>query len=122
MVKPNFEKTLREVLGHDSKMEERTSVKTGSTYQTEVISKINLMIAGEPESADKNGEVSYKYPVYDKKNNLNYSIRVMGQKVNVTFGDTAVFMGITGGSLNNGGTWFSATKVQKYVPQTTTAV
>lgn len=114
MAKPNFEKTLSEVLGYSSKRTEKTSAK-GTTYQAEVIEEITVIAAGEPERQERNGVVSYKYPVFDQKTDLNYEIRVNGEKLDVSFGNKLKFVSVTGGRLNNGGSWFGAETVHKLV-------
>lgn len=117
MAKPTFEKTLAEVLGYPSKNVEKTSVK-GTTYQAEVIDEMILMAAGEPERQERQGVVSFKYPVYDPKTELNFAIRVKGEKPNdFNFGNRLKFIEVTGGSLNNGGSWFGAEEVKKLVPK-----
>ena len=115
MAKPNFEKTLSEVLGYSSKMTEKTSAK-GTTYQAEVIEEITVIAAGEPVRQERNGIVSYKYPVFDTKSDLNFEIRVNGEKpADVSFGNKLKFVSVTGGRLNNGGSWFGAETVHKLV-------
>lgn len=115
MAKPNFQKTLSEVLGYSSKMTEKTSAK-GTTYQAEVIEEITVIAAGEPERQERNGIVSYKYPIFDQKTDLNYEIRVNGEKpADVSFGNKLKFVTLTGGSLNGGGYWFAAENVHKLV-------
>ena len=115
MAKPNFEKTLSEVLGYPSKMTEKTSAK-GTTYQAETIEEITVFAAGEPQRQERNGVVSYRYPIFDSKTDLNYEIRVNGEKpVDVSFGNKLKFVSVTGGALNNGGSWFGAETVHKLV-------
>lgn len=115
MAKPTFEKTLSEVLGYPSKSVEKTSAK-GTTYQAEVIDEITLIAAGEPEQQERQGVVSYKYPVYDPKTELNFTIKVKGDVPDdLNFGNRLKFIEVTGGNLNNGGSWFGAEKVQKLV-------
>lgn len=117
MAKPTFNKTLNEVLGYPSKNIEKTSAK-GTTYQAEVIDEITLIAAGEPERQERQGVVSFKYPVYDPKTELNFSIKVQGDAPDdLKFGNKLKFIEVTGGSLNNGGSWFGAEEVKKLVPK-----
>lgn len=115
MAKPTFIKSLDQVLGYDTKTVKKVSAK-GTEYESEIVPFIDLFIAGEPEKAFKNDEEGWRYPVADVSKKLNYSIKVIGPRIKVNFGQSVRFVAVTGGALGNNNAWFSAEKITK-VPE-----
>ena len=105
-MKPNFKKSLSEVLGYATVEKELLS-NSGTTYTAEVIEIVRLVSTGLFEKTKDN---KYRYGIVDMKNKLEYEIKVPNL-VEVAFGNVLEFKNLTGGSFDNGGCWFKADSV-----------
>ena len=99
-MKPNWQRTLSEVLKHETKSIVLTSENTGNEYTTDVIPKLKLLSTGSLEEV--NGK--YKYSVVDTINDLEYNIKTTN-KVDIRFSN------VRGGSTSNGVGWYAADSV-----------
>ncbi|HEL1566209.1 TPA: hypothetical protein TXI81_001763 [Streptococcus suis] len=109
MPKPNWTRTLAEVLLHKTQVANFFSEKTGNEYQTEVIPILEVISIGViEETSDK----KYKYSIVDVPNNLEYSIKTPN-KINVRFGSLLQFKNVRGGTTNNGAGWYVADSVKE---------
>lgn len=106
MTKPNWSRTLAEVLMHKTESVVMISEKTGNEYTTDVIPILNVVSIGSMEEVDG----KFKYSVVDTNNDLDYVIKVPN-KVDVKFGTILQFKNVRGGSLTNGNGWFAAESV-----------
>lgn len=106
MTKPNWSRTLAEVLKHKTESVVMVSEKTGNEYTTDVIPILNVVSIGSMEEVDG----KFKYSVVDTNNDLDYVIKVPN-KVDVKFGTILQFKNVRGGSLTNGNGWFAAESV-----------
>ena len=105
-MKPSFKKNLSEVLGYQTVEKELLS-NSGTTYVAEVIEIVRLVSTGLFEKT-KDGK--YRYGVVDVKNKLEYEVKVPNF-IEVAFGNVLEFKNLTGGSFENGGSWFKADSV-----------
>lgn len=106
MTKPNWNRTLAEVLMHNTQSVVMVSENTGNEYTTDVIPILNVVSIGSMEEVDG----KFKYSVVDTNNDLDYVIKVPN-KVDVKFGTILQFKNVRGGSLTNGNGWFAAESV-----------
>lgn len=106
MTKPNWSRTLSEVLKHKTESVIMVSEKTGNEYTTEIIPILNVVSIGSIEEVDG----KFKYSIVDTNNDLDYVIKVPN-KVDVKFGTILQFKNVRGGSLTNGNGWFAAESV-----------
>lgn len=107
MAKPNWQRTLQEVLGHKTTTVSAVSEKSGNEYKIDVISILEVVSVGSYEEADG----KFKYSIVDTKNNLEYTIKT-SNKVDISFGTVLRFTNVRGGTLNNGNGWYAADSVQ----------
>lgn len=107
MTKPNWNRTLSEVLKHPTKEIKLISEKTGNEYECEVISILDVASTGNVEQTN---DGKYKYSIVDVKNGLEYEVKT-AIKTDVVFGSVLRFQNVRGGSLNNGSSWYSADSV-----------
>lgn len=112
MNKPNWRKTLGEVLNQTTQLIERKSPRTGGTYNVEIVPEIQVRSTGIVEKrVDENGVIKYRYSIVDTKNGLEYDITAPN-KVNAEFGSTLIFKELMGGAIGNGNNgWYSAETV-----------
>lgn len=108
---PNWNRTLDEVLKHSTHPIVKKSPRTGNTYTTDAIAKLELVCMGSPEEVDKDGVKSYRYSVFDMANNLEYSISCPNL-VQVTGVKQLIFSNVVGGALSSGRGWYKADSVQ----------
>mgnify|MGYP003365481462 CR=1 FL=1 len=106
MPKPNWNKRLKEVLGHDTKETTLVSPRTGNEYTTDIIPTLNVLSTGLLEET---GDEKYRYSIVDPQQNLDYEIKVP-TKIEVKFGMGLSFSNVRGGSTNSG-SWFAADTV-----------
>ncbi|MBG9984453.1 hypothetical protein HYO62_06055 [Aerococcaceae bacterium DSM 111022] len=106
MSKPNWNRTLSEVLMHNTQPIVMVSEKTGNEYTTDIIPVLKVVSIGSLEEIDG----KFKYSVVDTNNNLDYSIKAPN-RVDVKFGTILQFKNVRGGSLANGNGWFAAESV-----------
>ena len=107
MAKPNWNKTLSEVLKHPTVQVVLTSKTTGKEYTTDIIRQLPVFSTGGIDEV----EGGFKYSIVDTKNNLEYTIKAP-QKVDVEFSAVLVFTNVRGGSTSTGNSWFSAESVE----------
>ena len=89
---------------------ERVSAK-GTTYETQVIPLLPVMIAGdviEVKSTEKN-EVVYAYEVFEPKTGFNFKVKAPN-KLAVQFGQKVGLKNLVGGVAGNF-VWFKADQV-----------
>lgn len=103
-----FTRTLSEVLGVQTTEVTRVSTKTGNEYQATIVEKYPAIYTGIME--DVAGEDNLvKYTVMNREKTLKLVVKA--PFINCNPLDTVVFIGLTGGALNNGA-WFSAEDVK----------
>ncbi len=108
---PTWVRSLSEVLGYQTQRVTRKSLKTGNTYETDVIPRVELLVMGEPETVLKDdGQKTYRYSVFDMKKDLEYKVSC-AQYLKTTGVKQVIFSGLTGGALSNGRGWFKADSV-----------
>lgn len=106
--KPNWMRSLSEVLGYQTTKTTKKSERTGNLYQVDVIPRIELLVMGEPEVVLKdNSQKTYRYSVFDMKKDLEYKISC-AQYLKTSGVKQVIFSGLTGGALSNGHGWFKA--------------
>ena len=106
MAKTNWNRTLAEVLMHETQPKVMTSEKTGNEYTTDVIPTLKVVSIGSIE--EKDGK--YKYSIVDTVNDLEYAIKVPN-KVEIKFGTVLNFSNVRGGATTNGVGWYAADSV-----------
>ncbi|MBS9339185.1 hypothetical protein G6R29_06075 [Fructobacillus sp. M2-14] len=109
MAKPQWTRTLSQVLGKDTQEITMISEKTGKEYTTDIIPVYGAISTGIVE---KTPDGKYRYSVVDNKNNYELSVKV-NQKFDVRFGMVLAFNNLRGGSLQNGTGWYAADSVQE---------
>lgn len=107
MAKPNWNKTLSEVLKQPTVQIVLTSKSTGKEYTTDVVRQLTVISTGVIDQV----EDSFKYSIVDAKNNLEYTVKAP-QKVEAKFGTVLIFKNVRGGTTSNGNGWFSAESVE----------
>ena len=107
MAKTNWNRTLAEVLMHETQPKVMTSEKTGNEYTTDVIPTLRVVSIGSIE--EKDGK--YKYSIVDTVNDLEYTIKVPN-KVEIKFGTVLNFSNVSGGATANGIGWYAADSVE----------
>ena len=107
MAKPNWNKTLSEVLKQPTVQIVLTSKTTGKEYTTDVVRQLPVVSTGVIDEVDG----GFKYSIVDRKNNLEYTIKA-SQKVDVKFGTVLVFTNVRGGCTSTGNGWYSAESVE----------
>ncbi|MBO0421373.1 hypothetical protein [Enterococcus plantarum] len=107
MTKPNWNKTLKEVLGYETQAITKTSPRTGNEYTTDAIPVLKVLSTGSVESLE---DGKFRYSIVDPTKGFEYAIKV-AEKVDVKFGTQLAFKMVVGGSTNSGG-WYSADSVQ----------
>lgn len=107
MAKPNWNKTLSEVLKHPTVQVVLTSKTTGKEYTADVVRQLPVVSTGIVDEV----EGGVKYSIIDAKNNLEYTIKAP-QKLDIKFGAVLVFTNVRGGSTSTGNSWFSAESVE----------
>ncbi len=105
MAQPSWNKTLGEVLQHNTKTKIKKSENTGNDYTVEYVPKLEVVSTGSVEEV--NG--GYRYPIVDTVHQLEYVIKAPN-KLDVTFGSKLVFTEVTGNS-NKGRPWYKAESV-----------
>lgn len=108
MGKPNWTRTLGEVLNQKTEQKELISEKTGNTYITDVVPILTVFSIG---GCEENGG-KYRYSIVDTVNDLEYSIKVPN-KIDVKFGTQLRFKNVRGGMTQNGNGWYSADSVEE---------
>ena len=106
MAKTNWNRSLAEVLKHDTQTITLVSENTGNEYITDVVATLNVLSIGSCEEV----EGGYKYSVVDTTNDLEYSIKSPND-VDVKFGTILQFKNVRGGATSNGIGWFKADSV-----------
>ncbi|MBY4633686.1 hypothetical protein FAJ36_00405 [Streptococcus suis] len=106
-MKPNWNRTLAEVLQHDTTPLELISERTGNTYTTEVVPALTVLSIG---SVEETTDGKFKYSVVDTRHDLEYAIKVPN-KVDVKFGALLQFQAVRGGATSNGTGWYAADSV-----------
>lgn len=106
MAKPNWSRTLSEVLKHKTQQITMKSEKTGNDYIVDVVPVLDVVSIAASEEKDN----KYIYSVVDINNDLEYSIKAPN-KVEVKFGTILRFKNIRGGATNNGVGWYAADSV-----------
>lgn len=106
MAKTNWNRTLAEVLKHETQPLKLTSEKTGNDYIAEVVPIITAFSIGTSEEVDG----KYKYPIVDTANELEYTIKAPN-KIDVKFGTLLQFQNVRGGATPNGIGWYAADSV-----------
>lgn len=107
MAKPNWNKTLSEVLKQPTVQIVLTSKTTGKEYTADVIRQLPVFSTGGIDEV----EGGFKYSIVDTKNNLEYTIKAP-QKVDVKFSTVLVFKNVRGGATSTGNGWYSAESVE----------
>ena len=107
MAKTNWNRTLAEVLMHETQRKVMTSEKTGNEYTTDVIPTLRVVSIGSIE--EKDGK--YKYSIVDTVNDLEYTIKVPN-KVEIKFGTVLNFSNVRGGATANRIGWYAADSVE----------
>ena len=107
MAKTNWNRTLAEVLMHETQPKVMTSEKTGNEYTTDVIPTLRVVSIGSIE--EKDGK--YKYSIVDTVNDLEYTIKVPN-KVEIKFGTVLNFSNVRGGATANCIGWYAADSVE----------
>lgn len=110
MKEPVWTRTLSQVLGYQTQTITKKSAKTGNTYETEAIPRLELVVTGDPETITREGHTSYRYAVFDVKKNLGYKI-TCSQYVKIGGMKQCIFTNIVGGALSNGKGWYKADSV-----------
>lgn len=105
-MKPNWTRTLSEVLKQQTKPMTMISERTGNEYTTDVIPTLIVASTGSIEEADG----KFKFSVVDTKNDLEYAIKTQN-RVDVKFGTLLQFKNVRGGSTSNGVGWYNAESV-----------
>ncbi|MCY7211089.1 hypothetical protein RG565_07080 [Streptococcus sp. IsoGale021] len=106
MAKTNWNRTLAEVLLHETQPKVMTSEKTGNEYTTDVIPTLKVVSIGSIEEIDG----KYKYSAVDTAHDLEYTIKAPN-KVDVSFGTILQFKNVRGGATANGIGWYAADSV-----------
>lgn len=110
MQEPQWTRTLSQVLGYQTQVITKKSEKSGNSYETEAIPRIELIVTGDPEKIERDNRVTYRYSVFDMKKNLGYKItcpnyiKIVGVK-------QCIFVNLIGGALSNGKGWYKADSV-----------
>lgn len=110
MKEPQWTRKLSEVLGYQTQIITKKSQKTGNSYETEAIPRLELVVTGDPEEITRENGKAYRYSVFDVKKNLGYKItcpnfvKIGGMK-------QCIFTNIIGGALSNGKGWYKADSV-----------
>ncbi|WP_422698735.1 hypothetical protein [Enterococcus durans] len=107
MANPNWNKSLKEVLGHETQEVTLVSPKTGNEYKTDIIPQIKLYATSAPEEVN---DGKYRYAVVDANQNLEYAIKTE-KHVEAQFGTILLFKNLRGGATNQGG-WYAADHVE----------
>lgn len=107
MAKPNWSRTLSEVLKQPTVQVVLTSKTTGNEYTTDVVRQLPVVSTGVVDEV----EGGFKYSIVDTKNNLEYTIKAP-QKIDVKFGTVLVFRNVRGGATSAGSGWYSAESVE----------
>ncbi|WP_314159846.1 hypothetical protein [uncultured Gemella sp.] len=107
MAKPNWNKTLSEVLKHPTIEVLLTSKNTGKEYTADIVRQLPVVSTGVMDEV----EGGFKYSIVDTKNNLEYTIKAP-QKLDVKFGTILVFRNVRGGATSTGSGWYSAESVE----------
>ena len=106
MAKTNWNRTLAEVLMHETQPKLMTSEKTGNEYTADVIPTLKVVSIGSIEEIDG----KYKYSVVDTTHDLEYTIKAPN-KVELKFGTILQFHVVRGGATANGIGWYAADSV-----------
>ena len=106
MAKTNWNRTLAEVLMHETQPKVMVSEKTGKEYTADVVPILNVGSSGTIEEIDG----KFKYSIVDTNNDLEYSIKT-ANKVDVKFGTILQFKNVRGGATANGIGWYAADSV-----------
>ena len=107
MAKPQWTKTLSEVLKHPTIEVLLTSKNTGKEYKADVIRQLTVISTGVIDQVEE----SFKYSIVDAKNNLEYTVKAP-QKVEAKFGTVLIFKNVRGGATSTGNGWYSAESVE----------
>lgn len=110
MKEPIWTRTLEQVLGYPTQVITKKSEKTGNTYETEAISKLELVVMGDPETITRDNHTSYRYSVFDMKKNMGYKISCPNY-VKIGGMKQCIFVNLVGGALSNGKGWYKADSV-----------
>lgn len=109
---PVWTRKLSEVLGYQTQVVTRKSEKTGNSYQTDVIPRLEVVCMGAPEEILKDdGRKTYRYSVFDMAKNLEYRVSCPNLlKINGV--KQVILVNLTGGALSNGHGWYKADSIQ----------
>lgn len=108
---PLWTRRIAEVLGHPAQTVTRKSERTGNTYQTDVIPRVELVCMGAPEEVVKdNGQKAYRYSVFDMKNNLEYKVSCPNL-LQISGVKQVILTNLTGGALSSGRGWYKADSI-----------
>lgn len=108
MAKPEWNRPLKEVLGHDTKEVKLVSQRTGNEYTADIIQQLKVVATSKPEEVN---DGKFRYAVVDTSQNLEYSIKT-DNKVEAKFGTILQFKNVRGGATNQGG-WYAADSVEE---------
>ena len=109
---PVWTRKLSEVLGYQTQVVTRKSERTGNTYETEVIPRLELVCMGAPEEILKDdGSKNYRYSVFDMSKNLEYKVSCP-QFLKINGIKQVIFVNLSGGALSNGYGWYKADSIQ----------
>lgn len=104
---PMWTKSLEEVLCHQTQKVTRKSLRTGNTYETDVIPSVELVTMGAPEETLKDGQKVYRYSVFDMAKNLEYQV-TCPTFLKISGVRQVVFKNLCGGALPSGRGWYKA--------------
>lgn len=110
MQEPQWTRTLSQVLGYQTQTITKKSEKTGNTYETEAIPRLELVVTGDPEAITREGHTSYRYAVFDVKKNLGYKITCPNY-IKIGGVKQCIFVNLIGGALTNGKGWYKADSI-----------
>lgn len=109
---PTWLRTLSEVLGYQTQVVTRKSMRTGNTYQTEVIPHLELILMGAPEETVKaDGSKAYRYSVFDIKKDLEYQVTCPNY-LKTSGVKQVVLTNLCGGAFSSGRGWYKADNIQ----------
>lgn len=108
---PIWTRNLSEVLGYQTQKVTRKSDRTGNSYQTDVIPRIELVCMGAPEEVTKeDGRKAYRYSVFDMKKNLEYKVSCPNA-LQISGVKQVILTNLTGGALSSGRGWYKADSI-----------
>lgn len=108
---PIWTRNLSEVLGYQTQKVTRKSDRTGNSYQTDVIPRIELVCMGAPEEVvKKDAPTTYRYTIFDMKKNFTYSVKCPNL-LQINGAKQVILTNLTGGALSSGRGWYKADSI-----------